>query len=178
MRHFTVRRSKYTIGLGLGLLLASPLAHGEASNKGNFIADPTNGCKVWDPHPLAGETVNWSGDCIQGLAQGAGTVLWSRDGKPFEKDEGSWDQGRQSGRGSQDWGSGRYEGELAGGEPSGHGIMMLQTSRYEGEFRNGKPNGEGTATNLQGVYKGRWKDGCLAQGKQTITFAVPSSSCH
>ena len=173
-----MKQSRYMMGLLLALLLGSPSAHGEASNMGNFIADPRNGCRVWDPHPLAGETVSWSGDCTEGLAQGAGTVLWSRDGKPFEKDEGIWDQGRQSGRGTQDWGSGRYEGELAGGEPSGHGIMMLQTSRYEGEFRNGKPNGEGTATNLHGVYKGRWKDGCLTKGKQTITFAVPSSSCH
>jgi hypothetical protein len=114
----------------------------------------------------------------QGLAQGAGTVLWSRDNRPFEKDEGSWERGRQTGRGAQDWGSGRYEGELAGGEPSGHGVMMLKTSRYEGEFRNGKPNGEGTVTNLQGLFKGIWKDGCLAKGKQIIVFAVSSSSCH
>jgi hypothetical protein len=171
-------RSKCTMGLLLGLLLSPPPAHCQASKAGDFISDPKSGCKVWDPHPLAGETVSWSGDCIKGLANGAGTVLWSRDGKPFEKDEGSWDHGRQSGRGNQDWVSGRYEGELSGGESSGHGVMMLQSSRYEGEFRNGKPSGEGTATNLQGVYKGRWKDGCLTQGKQTITFAVPSSSCH
>lgn len=162
----------------LGLLLNSLPAHGETRSTGDFVADPRSGCKVWDPHPLAGETASWSGECAGGLAQGNGTVLWSRDGQPFEKDEGRWDQGRQSGRGTQDWRSGRYEGELSAGEPTGHGIMMLQTSRYEGEFRNGKPNGEGTATNLQGVYKGRWKDGCLTQGKQTITFAVPSSSCH
>jgi hypothetical protein len=174
-----VRRSNYTMATLLLLLpLGSPSAHGEASNTGNFIADPRNGCKVWDPHPLAGETVSWSGNCTQGLAQGAGTVLWSRGSKPFEKDEGIWDQGRQSGRGTQDWGSGRYEGELTGGEPSGHGIMTLQTSRYEGEFRNGKPNGEGTATNLQGVFKGTWKDGCLANGKRKITFAVSSATCR
>jgi len=151
-----VTRSKWTMGLLLGLLLGSPPAHGQTKNLGDFISDPKSGCKVWDPHPLVGETASWSGDCVQGFAQGPGNVLWSRDGKAFEKDEGSWDQGRQSGRGSQNWGSGRYEGE----------------------FRNGKPNGEGTATNLHGVYEGRWKDGCLRQGEKTITFAVPSSSCR
>jgi MORN repeat len=171
-------RSKYTTGLLLGLLLGSSSAHGEANNMGSFIADPKNGCKLWNPHPLPGETVSWSGDCIQGLAQGAGTVLWSRNGEPFEKDEGIWDQGRQSGRGTQDWRIGRYEGELTGGEPSGHGIMMLQTSRYEGAFRNGKPNGQGTVTNLEGVFKGTWKDGCLADGKRKITFAVSSATCR
>jgi hypothetical protein len=169
---------KLAIALLLWVATGAPHALAQASSAGDFLADPKSGCKVWNPHPRAGEEASWSGDCIQGLANGAGTVLWSRDGKDFEKDEGSWDRGRQSGRGVQDWRSGRYEGELIGGEPNGRGVMMLQTSRYEGEFRDGKPNGEGTVTNLQGVYKGRWKDGCLTQGKQTITFAVPSSSCR
>ncbi|MBV9533222.1 MAG: hypothetical protein JO283_19685 [Bradyrhizobium sp.] len=171
-------RSNLTMGLLLGALLSSPPAQAQTRNTGDFISDPKSGCKVWDPHPFAGETASWSGNCIEGFAQGPGSVLWSRDGKPFEKDEGSWDRGRQSGRGSQDWGSGRYQGEFVGGEPSGQGVMSLQTARYEGEFRNGKPSGEGTATNLHGVYKGRWKDGCLRQGEKTIAFAVPSSSCH
>ncbi len=171
-------RSKCTVGLLLGFLLGLPPAHGQTTSTGDFVADPRNNCKVWDPHPIAGETVTWSGDCINGFAQGDGTVLWSRYGKPFEKDEGHWDQGRQSGRGTQDWRSGRYEGELSEGEPSGHGVMMLQASRYEGEFRKGKPNGDGAATTLHGVYKGTWKDGCLTRGKQTITFAVSPVSCH
>jgi hypothetical protein len=171
-------RRKCTMGLLLGLLLASPLAHGQTTSTGDFMADPRSNCKVWDPHPSAGETVSWSGECINGLAQGDGTVLWSRYGSPFEKDEGHWDQGRQSGRGNQDWGAGRYEGELSEGEPSGDGVMMLKTSRYEGEFRQGKPNGEGTATTIHGVYKGKWKDGCLTRGKQTVAFAVSPVSCH
>jgi hypothetical protein len=171
-------RNKWKSGLLLGVLLCAPPVDGQTRNAGEFIADSGSGCRIWDPHPLAGETANWSGDCVQGMAQGAGTVLWSRDGKPFEKDEGSWDQGRQSGRGTQDWRSGRYEGELIGGEPSGKGVMMLQTSRYEGEFRNGKPNGEGAATNLEGVFKGHWEEGCLVGDKRRIAFGVPSSTCQ
>ena len=171
-------RGQITIGLLLGWLLGSSPALGQAGNAGDFVADTRNSCKVWDPHPLAGETVTWSGDCTNGLAQGDGTVVWSRYGSPFEKDEGHWDQGRQSGRGTQDWGSGRFEGELSEGEPSGRGVMVLKTSRYEGEFRKGKPNGEGTVTNLHGLYRGTWKDGCLTRGKQTIAFAVSPVSCH
>jgi len=166
------------MGLLLGLLVGPSIAYGQTANTGDFIADSRSGCKVWDPHPSAGETASWSGDCTNGLAQGDGTVIWSRYGAPFEKDEGHWDQGRQSGRGTQDWRSGRYEGELSEGEPSGHGVMKLQTSRYEGEFRNGKPNGDGTATNIHGVFKGTWKDGCLTRGKDTVTFAVSPVSCH
>jgi len=171
-------RNRWKLGLLLGLLLSSPPVHGQTRSAGDFIADPGTGCKIWDPHPLAGETASWSGDCVQGTAHGAGTVLWLRDSRPFEKDEGRWDQGRQSGRGTQDWRSGRYEGELVAGEPSGQGVMMLQTSRYEGEFRNGKPNGQGTVTNLEGVFRGNWKEGCLVDKGRRIAFGVSSSSCR
>jgi hypothetical protein len=37
-------------------------AHGQAPARGDFVADLKSGCKVWDPHPVADETVSWSGD--------------------------------------------------------------------------------------------------------------------
>ena len=169
-------------GAGKSMLLCVWLgcsaAYGQASATADFVADPNSGCKVWDPHPVADESVSWSGDCANGLAQGPGSLQWLRGGKAFEKDDGEWNMGRQSGRGTQDWNSGRYQGELLNGEPHGQGTMTLQSARYEGEFRNGKPNGEGAVTNLQGVFKGRWKDGCLTEGKRKITFGVPSSACR
>jgi hypothetical protein len=134
-------------------------AYGQTSPTGDFVADLKSGCTVWDQHPVADETVSWSGDCANGLAQGPGSLQWLRGGKAFEQDDGEWNMGRQSGRGTQDWNSGRYQGEHLNGEPHGQGVMTLQSARYEGEFRNGKPNGEGSVTNLQGVFKGRWKDG-------------------
>jgi hypothetical protein len=169
-------------GAGSALLVCAWLgcsaAYGQASPAGGFVADPKSGCKVWDPHPVADEMVSWSGDCANGLAHGPGSLQWLRGGKAFEKDDGEWKMGRQSGRGRQDWNSGRYQGELLNGEPHGLGVMTLQSAHYEGEFRNGKPNGEGSVTNLQGVFKGRWKDGCLNEGKRKVTFAVPSSACR
>jgi hypothetical protein len=153
-------------------------AFGQAGPAGTLVADPHSGCKVWNPHPVGGETVDWSGSCVDGLAQGPGSLQWMRDGRVMEKDDGEWNQGRQTGPGTQDWNSGRYQGELAGGEPSGQGVMTLQRARYEGAFRDGKPNGRGTVTNLEGVFKGIWKDGCLADGKRKITFAVSSAACR
>lgn len=114
---------------------------------GDFVADARSGCKVWNPHPQSGETVNWSGDCVNGLAQGRGNLQWSNNNKPYDKDEGEWNEGRQSGRGTQDWSAGRYDGELQNSEPHGRGVLTLQSARYEGEFRNGKPYGSGTVTN-------------------------------
>jgi len=145
---------------------------------GSFVADPNNGCKVWNPHPEAGESAIWSGACANGFAQGAGILQWVHNGKPYEKDEGEWKEGQQSGRGTQDWSSGRYDGELRNGEPHGRGVLTLQSARYEGEFRDGKPNGVGTVTNLQGVFTGNWKDGCLVGDKRKLTFAVSSATCR
>jgi hypothetical protein len=137
----------------LCVCLGCSAAFGQTQPAGTFVTDPNNGCKVWNPHPLGGESVNWSGGCADGLGQGQGTLQWLKNGKALEKDDGEWRLGRQTGRGSQDWNSGHYEGELANGEPHGQGVMTLQSARYEGEFRNGKPSGEGTVTNLEGVFK-------------------------
>jgi hypothetical protein len=148
------------------------------SQAGDFVADANSGCKVWNPHPQSNESVIWSGGCVNGLAQGPGILQWLHHDKPYEKDQGEWNEGRQSGRGSQDWSSGRYDGELVDGEPQGRGVLTLQSARYEGEFRDGKPNGSGTVTRLDGVFKGTWKDGCLDGDKRKIAFSVPSSTCR
>ena len=163
------------VAAALCLSLSAAVAQPEG---GGFVADLKSGCKVWNPHPQPNETVNWSGNCVNGLAQGPGSLQWLKNANPYEKDQGEWNGGRQSGRGTQDWGSGRYDGELVNGEPQGQGVLTLQSARYEGEFRNGKPNGAGTVTNLEGVFKGNWKNGCLAGDKRRIAFGVPSSTCR
>lgn len=171
----TARAAKILIASAL--LLGFSAASASYGRAGDFVADTSSGCKVWNPHPQPNETVSWSGGCVNGLAQGPGSLQWLHDNRPYEKDQGDWNEGRQSGRGTQDWSSGRYDGELRDGEPHGHGVLTLQTSRFEGEFRNGKPNGAGTVTSLEGVYKGNWKEGCLVGDKRKISFAVPSSTC-
>jgi hypothetical protein len=160
------------------LCLSVSAAWAQPGQVGDFVADGKTGCKVWNPHPQPDETVSWSGACDNGLAQGPGSLQWLRNGKPHEKDEGDWNEGRQTGRGTQDWSSGRYDGDLQNGEPHGRGVLTLQSARYEGEFRNGKPNGAGIVTNLDGVFKGRWKDGCLIGDKRKVSFSVPSSTCR
>lgn len=153
-------------------------AAAQAPPSGQFVAERGSGCKVWNPHPMPGETAVWSGACRDGFADGAGRLQWLKDGKPTERDEGDWRQGRQQGRGSQDWGSGRYDGDLVGGEPQGQGVLMLQSGRYEGGFAAGRPNGAGTMTSLQGSFHGLWKDGCLAGDKRHIAIGVSSAQCR
>jgi len=168
-----IRNAMTAAALWLGL----PAAFGQPQS-GAFVADVQNGCKVWNPHPQPNETVTWSGNCVNGLAQGPGSLQWLHNGKPYEKDQGEWSEGRQFGRGMQDWGLGSYDGELVNGEPHGRGALTLQSSRYEGEFRDGKPNGPGAVTNLEGVFKGIWKNGCLVDDKRKIAFSVSASTCR
>lgn len=159
----------------LALLLAG--ATGTTVLAGDWIADASVGCQVWNPHPQPSESARWSGACPNGFAQGRGAVQWFKNNLPFESDEGEWHAGRQIGHGSQVWPSGRYDGELHDGEPNGRGVLILQGARYEGEFRDGRPDGIGTLTRGSESLRGTWIGGCLRDGPRKASFGVPLSAC-
>jgi hypothetical protein len=158
-------------------LTASGAALAQSAARGAWIADPGTWCKVWNPNPQGGESIKWSGACVNGVAQGRGSLQWFKDDRLLEQDDGEWQDGRQTGEGTQVWQGGRYEGQLREGEPDGHGVWTLPTGRYEGEFRNGKPNGKGALSNANGVFEGIWKNGCFRDGARRAYAGVPSSSC-
>jgi len=145
--------------------------------QGGWVLDTKTGCKIWNPNPQPNESVQWSGDCVNGLAHGRGAAQWMKDNAIVEKDEGEWREGRQVGRAVQVWATGRYEGDVVDGLPHGYGVLLWNGFRYEGEFRNGKPNGRGTLTNFSGVFQGMWKDGCLRDRKRKVSVGVPVSTC-
>ena len=147
-----------------------------SARAGEWVADAKSGCQVWNPNPQLGEAVAWSGSCVNGRAEGSGTVRWSKDAATSETDAGEWRDGRQI-KGTQSWSTGHYEGELSDGEPNGQGILTLQKLRYEGGFRNGKPNGVGTLTASGQTVTGTWKDGCL-QGGRKASVGIPLSTCR
>jgi hypothetical protein len=166
------RRMLAALGAAVGIAIASgPVLAGA------WVADAKSGCQVWNPNPQLEETVTWSGQCASGRAEGAGTVQWLKNGVANETDQGEWREGRQVGKGTQSWATGRYEGELSQGEPNGHGVLTMQKLRYEGDFRDGKPNGIGTLTSGGQTVQGTWKDGCL-QGARKASIGVPLSACR
>jgi MORN repeat len=158
-------------------LTASGVALAQTAAQGAWTADPSTSCKVWNPNPQGGETIRWSGACVNGSAQGHGSLQWFKDKRLLEQDEGEWRDGRQTGQGTQVWQGGRYEGQLQDGQPDGHGVWTLPTGRYEGEFRNGKPNGKGALSNANGTFDGIWKDGCFRDKTRRAYMGVPSSEC-
>ncbi len=137
----------------------------------------SGGCKVWNPHPVLGETARWTGSCKDGLLDGAGVVEWRRGGNTYERDEGEWRGGRQIGLGLQTWPGGQYSGQFADSLPSGSGAMTLGGSRYDGSFINGKPNGRGVLRTVWGVFDGVWQEGCFSDGKRRVSFSVPLEAC-
>ena len=129
------------------------------------------------PQSAIGQNGHLVGRCTNGHADGFGTVQWLKGNKPIETDKGEWRDGRQAGKGVQNWPIGRYEGELADGLPNGQGVLTFQKYRYEGQFRDGKPNGIGTLTEGNQAVQGTWKDGCL-QGQRKASIGIPLSDCR
>ena len=147
------------------------------SHAGDWIADAKSACKVWNPQPSAGETARWNGACKDGFADGNGVLDWFRGGNSYERDEGTWQDGRQIGEGTQTWPGGRYKGQFSESLPHGKGALISGEARYDGAFLNGKPNGNGVLTNASGAFSGTWADGCFNDGKRRAALGVAVQSC-
>ena len=106
----------------------------------NWIEAQNQPCMVWNSHPVAGETVSWSGSCTDGTASGRGKLVW---------------------RGS--FGEDTYEGDYVNGKAHGRGVYTWDDgSRYEGEWRRGQPHGFGELNWASGrIDSGAWSRGCI-----------------
>jgi len=144
---------------------------------GDWIAGGKTGCKVWNPHPSSGETVAWNGPCKDGFADGKGVLDWLRAGSRFERDEGIWRAGRQTGEGTQSWPLGEYKGQFSESLPEGRGTLVLGERRYEGTFLRGKPDGSGVLTEPSGKISGTWHEGCFNDGTRRAAIGVTLQSC-
>ena len=113
-------------------------------------------CQLYNLSPKPGETVTWSGGCVEGKAPGEGRVVW-RDSK----------------------GESVYEGGMRDGKPHGHGTYTFADgSRYEGEWRDGKPHGHGTYTRAHGRrHEGEWREGCLEKDGRRTVIGTTAAAC-
>jgi len=189
--------------LVVALLLCAGPALAQELGAG-WIRDATTGCRVWNAHPRPNETVRWSGDCSDGLANGRGVLRWFLNDQILEHDAGEFIDGKangefvtiladgsryegqrrnsgREGRGAMTFAGGnRYEGEWRRDKFEGQGTYTWKSgTRYEGEWREGKPNGWGKATYAWdgSVYEGIWNNGCFNQdGRRWALFAT-SEEC-
>ena len=87
-------------------------------SEGNFLTDQQSGCKVWFKHTFTEDSVSWSGNCREGMAEGVGTIRGFTKGKPTAVYTGVLHNGKPEGEGEFSFGNGRkLKGFFIGGEP-------------------------------------------------------------
>ena len=119
---------------------------------GQWFRDQESGCQVWSEHEQPIVSISWSGDCVDGKADGQGIMQVYIDNIPFSHYEGSYKAGKADGYGvlvSPD--QSRYEGHFKENLMHGHGVIISSDGkRLEGEYVNGFPHGKLMATNPDG----------------------------
>lgn len=139
-----------------------------------WISDD-HGCKISKAFRKSDETVEWSGLCKSGFAEGNGVVRWLTDGREKGRDDGEFHSGKMHGNGRRGFDNGDYyAGLFADGVPSGIGLLRYShgvRDRYTGEFRDGMPNGTGTLYLGDGTsYSGEFRNG---EPLEHATFSLP-----
>lgn len=164
------------------LLLCLP--HGMAAtasseDSAHWVRDLKNDCAIFDASLRDGDTIVWSGDCRDGLGDGAGTVRFLRAGIEIEAFTGTFAKGvAQDGDVTVHWGNGwTYAGGMAHGEFDGQGTLTNSSQdMFQGAWKDGKLNGHGTFRRADGeTYTGDWKDD-LPDGHGVLTRADGSKA--
>jgi hypothetical protein len=96
-----------------------------SGNDPHWIQDRVSQCWAANPHPQENESIVWSGACESGLVSGPGTLTWIRSGRITGRDEGTFKDGRLTGRGTITSVDGTaYEGNFPG-----NGVLTLPDGR-------------------------------------------------
>ncbi|MBN1363588.1 MAG: 2-isopropylmalate synthase [Syntrophaceae bacterium] len=137
-----------------------------------FNTDKTN-CKIWSTEFSAGNTVTWSGKCINGYASGFGDEVWYEKGKEIRSYKGQIKMGKRHGKGALTFVNGnKYECDFINGEVTARGTLTFPNGdKYIGGFVNGVIHGKGTYTFANGdKYVGDFLKN-KRSGKGTLTLA-------
>ena len=114
---------------------------GHSVSKGVYIKDQNN-CKVWVPEADQGESVTWTGKCIDGYAEGSGAIIWLVNGKPTgDRGELALRAGKANGKGTLSFADGSsYSGGFVDGVRSGVGVTATPGKPLcHSDWRNDEP---------------------------------------
>ena len=137
------------------MVLLAGNSYGQAVS--NWIQDERTGCKVFNQVPEPKESVQITGNCVNGYLEGQGVVIWNLNGKFNQKTEGLHLKGKLDGLSTLISSKGnKYVGEYKDSKRTGQGTFTsLNGDRYVGEWKDDKKNGQGTMTSNNGdVYVG------------------------
>jgi len=142
--------------LNCGLLTASA---DDNSTTGQWLKD--GDCALYSAGAGPGDAVRWTGECVDGYAEGLGTATFTHDSQTQSITANFTHGVIPDGHIITRWGEGwSYDGETAGGRFNGAGILVTNTSdRFEGQWTDGKMNGFGILRRANGeLYAGDWRD--------------------
>ena len=129
------------------------------------------GCYVWNPNLQPDTTPTWTGECVEGLAQGTGTLNWVWFGDRSRREEtGRLQAGKYHGQWVVRGAGGRYveEGPYVEGKRHGQWVVRQTEDGFveEGPYVKGKRHGRwvwryasGTVHEgpyVEGEQHGRW----------------------
>jgi len=118
-------------------------------------------CALFSAGATPGDSVSWTGACVEGYAEGIGTATFTHAGQSQSFTaifvRGVIPDGHVITRWGQGW---SYDGETISGRFNGAGILTTNTAdRFEGVWTDGKMNGFGILRRPNGErYAGDWKD--------------------
>ncbi|WP_082221468.1 MORN repeat-containing protein [Herbaspirillum chlorophenolicum] len=106
----------------------------------------SGGCKVWNNGPRPTDSVTWDGECVNGMAEGKGTVTWFNNGVYSQRFVGVMKEGKRSGTGDYYWANGdHYSGQFSNDDRTGKGEYRWGNGdRYSGNFLRGQRDGVST----------------------------------
>ena len=119
------------------------------------------GCHVWNDDLVPDQTVTWTGECAESLAQGAGTLKWVSDGgKNTTESSGRIESGKHHGRWKTRDSNGHvHEGPYERGKR--HGQWVIQWADDNGDLSGNKTEGPFVEGKMQGLWTARWTDGSI-----------------
>ncbi len=122
---------------------------------------------------VANETVKWKGPCLNGYAEGDGTLLRFVKQQQIGSFEGRMAEGMMAEGYERTPDGGQYEGQYKNGLRDGKGSAIARDGvRYDGEWRAGLRNGRGVVNYpVGGSYDGPWLDDHPIGGEGKITYA-------
>lgn len=144
--------------------------------RAGWQTDTYSNCKIWNPIPQAGETVEWFGECKNGYAEGSGQLTWK-----FSTGNEVWNVNMATGKP----GSGPYRiatthngtvstwtGTFASGIKTGVNVRKFSDgTEFEGTWVSGQVNGIGTFKAIDGKKQGVYViNGCIWSAETGGTF--------
>ncbi len=124
-----------------------------------YITSTDSHCKVSNPTPKENETITWSGACVNGFANGQGTVQWYQNGKKTSTFIGNLRNGKMHGKGKAIFSNGNiYLGNFKQDMKHGYGKLTLvkddETIKAINSWeKNNRGYWQGDVYIVQGIFK-------------------------